>query len=130
MDKRGVLLTLGALGFVLIPIVIYSLVVSRPAASPQIEKLAQCLADKDAKMYGAFWCAHCQSQKRLFGTSFSKIKYIECSLPDGKTQTQECQEVGIKSYPTWEFNDGSRLEGQISLAVLAQKADCEEVKSE
>lgn len=122
-------MTLGTLGLVLIPIVIYSLAVSRPAAKPQVEKLAQCLANKGAKMYGAFWCAHCQSQKRLFGTSFNKIKYIECSLPDGKTQTDECREAGVSGYPTWEFSDGSRLEGQISLETLAQKTECGEVSN-
>jgi hypothetical protein len=27
---------------------------------------AQCLKDKDAKFYGAFWCPHCQNQKAMF----------------------------------------------------------------
>ena len=35
-----------------------------------------------------------------------------------------CQEKNIESYPTWEFNDGSRLDGEISLTQLAEKTGC------
>ena len=127
MDKKSLGLTLGMLGLVLIPIAIYGAVVAGPAGPGKFDQLAQCLTDKGTKMYGAYWCTHCQSQKRLFGKSFSKIKYIECSLPGGQEQTQECKDAGVNSYPTWEFGDGSRLEGQISLEILAEKSNCKEV---
>jgi len=124
MDKKGVWITLGTIGLVLVPLIIYAAVATPKISLGQHDQLAQCLTDKDAKMYGAYWCSHCQNQKRMFGQSFEKINYIECSLPDGKTQTEQCQEAGIKGYPTWEFSDGSRLEGEVSLDVLAEKSGC------
>jgi hypothetical protein len=124
MERKGLWLTLGMLALVLVPIIVYSLLVAGPAASSKYDQLAQCLTDKGAKMYGAYWCTHCASQKRLFGKSFSKIKYIECSLPGGQEQTEECTQAGIKGYPTWEFGDASRVDGQMSLEALAQKTQC------
>ena len=75
-------------------------------------------------MYGAFWCPHCLKQKELFGNSFSKVAYIECSLPDKSGQTQICRDAKIESYPTWEFSDGSRLVGEQTLENLATKTGC------
>lgn len=123
MDQKGIWITLGTIGLVAIPIVIYSLLTDR-STSGVSDAFAQCLTEKGAKMYGAYWCSHCLSQKKMFGQSFSKINYIECSLPDGKTQTQACQAAGIKGYPTWEFGDGSRLEGEVSLDKLTEKSGC------
>jgi hypothetical protein len=123
MDKKGIGITLGTIALVAVPLVIYSLLMSRSAGGAK-DAFALCLTQNGAKMYGTYWCSHCLSQKRLFGSSFSKINYIECSLPDGKTQTQECREAGIKAYPTWEFGDGSRREGELSLEALAEKTNC------
>lgn len=69
----------------------------------KLDEFAQCLGQKGVKFYGAFWCPHCQAQKALFGNSKDKLPYIECSQPDGKTQTQICIDKGIQSYPTWSF---------------------------
>lgn len=125
MDKKNIGLTLGLLILVLVPIGWYAVTAARPAVNrEEAEHLAQCLTDSGAKMFGAYWCSHCQSQKQLFGAAFSRINYIECSLPDGQTQTQVCREAGIKGYPTWEFGDGSRAEGQLTLAALAEKTEC------
>lgn len=82
--------------------------------------LAQHLADTGAIFYGAWWCPHCHDQKQLFGEEAAQtISYIECSTPDGQSQTPECQEAGITGYPTWEIN-GERLSGTQTLAELAQ----------
>lgn len=89
------------------------------------DQFAQCLKDQGAVFYGAFWCPHCKAQKKMFGSSEKLIPYVECSTLDGKGQTQECIEKGIKSYPTWEFIDGTQLNGQIPLAQLAEKTSCE-----
>ena len=123
MDKKSLGITLGTIGLVLVPLIIYA-VVSSSRSGGNYDQLAQCLTDEGAKMYGAYWCSHCQNQKRLFGKSWSKINYIECSLPDGQTQTQVCQEAGINSYPTWEFADSSRIEGEASLNALTEKTGC------
>lgn len=89
------------------------------------DQLAQCLEEKGAIFYGAFWCPHCQEQKKMFGNSAELLPYLECSTPDGKAQTQECIDKEIKQYPTWEFADGSRLTGEQQPATLAEKAGCE-----
>lgn len=91
----------------------------------QYDGLAQCLKDKGVVFYGAFWCPHCQEQKQVFGNSAKLLPYVECSQPDGKTQTQICIDKKVESYPTWEFADGSRLNGEQTPQALAEKAGCE-----
>jgi hypothetical protein len=87
--------------------------------------LAQCLTDKGAKMYGAYWCPHCQQQKKLFGKAFSKVTYVECAIPGNpREQTPACKDANISGYPTWVFADGSRTNGEQSLADLAVKTGC------
>ncbi|TSC85533.1 MAG: vitamin K epoxide reductase [Parcubacteria group bacterium Gr01-1014_8] len=90
----------------------------------QYDALAQCLKDKGALFYGAFWCPHCQEQKKMFGNSAKLLPYVECSLADQKTQTPICIEKEIKSYPTWIFADGSKLTGEQQPKVLAEKTGC------
>src|SRR3989338_3431659 len=89
------------------------------------DTFATCLKDKGATFYGAFWCPHCQKQKKLFGSSQKLLPYVECSTADANGQTQACIDKKVSSYPTWEFVDGSRLNGEISLAQLAEKTSCE-----
>ena len=90
----------------------------------QYEAFAKCVTESGAKMYGTFWCPHCKEQKRELGKSWQYIDYIECSTPDGKSQTGECRAAGINGYPTWEFKDGSREEGKLSLTFLSKKTGC------
>ena len=90
----------------------------------QYDSLAQCIKDKGAVFYGAFWCPHCQAQKKFFGNSAKLLPYVECSQPDGKMQTQICIDKKIESYPTWEFPDGSRITGQQEPKDLAEKTGC------
>jgi hypothetical protein len=94
-------------------------------APGQYDAFAQCINDSGATFFGAFWCPHCAEQKRLFGTSVQYLPYHECSTPDGQSQNQSCIDVGIKTYPTWQFADGSRAEGVQPLSALAQKTGCE-----
>ncbi len=88
------------------------------------DTFAQCLKDKGAIFYGAFWCPHCKAEKALFGSSVKLLPYVECSTSDAKDQTQACKDKKIESYPTWEFVDGSRLNGEIPLDKLAEKTQC------
>jgi thiol-disulfide isomerase/thioredoxin len=78
------------------------------------DEFAQCLKDNGVKFYGAFWCPHCQAQKKLFKKSAKKLPYIECSTANGSSQLPVCTDVGIQSYPTWEFADGTRKTGDSS----------------
>ena len=91
----------------------------------KLDTFAQCLGEKGATFYGAFWCPHCQNQKALFGNSAKLLPYIECSTSDGKQQLQICTDAGITGYPTWEFANGERLSGEVALKVLSEKTGCE-----
>jgi len=95
-----------------------------PVELGKYDSFATCLQDKGAVFYGAFWCSHCQAQKKMFGSSAKLLPYVECSTLDAKSQTQVCIDKGVSSYPTWEFADGSRLNGEIALSVLAEKTGC------
>lgn len=97
---------------------------SAPPGPGKYDTFAACLKDKGATFYGAFWCPHCQAQKKLFGVSQKLLPYIECSFPNGQGQTQICKDKKIEGYPTWEFADGTRLNGEIPLQQLADKTSC------
>jgi thiol-disulfide isomerase/thioredoxin len=88
------------------------------------DSFATCIADSGTKFYGAFWCPHCQAQKALFGKSEKKLPYVECSQPNGNTQTQVCIDAEIKTYPTWEYPDGTRETGERSFEELAAETGC------
>lgn len=88
------------------------------------DALAQCLTDKGAKFYGAFWCPHCNTQKQWFGNSAKLLPYVECSEADRKTQTPICVEKEVKQYPTWILADGTRIVGEQKPEVLAEKVGC------
>ena len=109
---------------------------------PRIEALANCLADKGIKEYGAFWCPNCAKQSELFGKADSILKdreiYIECdprcSVPKENLpvackgvvgQTGLCLEKSVNKYPHWEFPNGDILLGVQELKALADKAGCE-----
>lgn len=94
------------------------------ATPGKLDTFAQCLKDEGAVFYGAFWCSHCQNQKKMFGRSAKILPYVECSTPDGKRQFPVCVEKKIEGYPTWEFADGSRESGEVPLEKLAQKTGC------
>lgn len=115
----GALIALVAVG------VIWFIAVSiQPPQPGKLDAFASCLKDKGALFYGAWWCPHCQNQKKESGNSAHLLPYIECSTPDGQSQNTICTEKGIQSYPTWVFKDGSRLTGEIPLDQLAQKTGC------
>jgi thiol-disulfide isomerase/thioredoxin len=87
------------------------------------DTFAQCITDAGAKFYGAFWCPHCQAQKKLLGNS-KKIPYTECSTPDGKSMNKVCSDAGIDGYPTWIYKDGTKSDGEQTLAQLSEKTNC------
>jgi hypothetical protein len=96
--------------------------VLRPADAPE-DPVARALADhlvhSGVKFYGAQWCPHCQQQKALFGSAAKHLPYIECSPGGvGTPQAQVCNDMGIKSYPTWIIN-GQRVEEVLSMTDLA-----------
>jgi len=90
----------------------------------QYDELALCLKEKQVKFYGAFWCSNCEDQKEMFGKSAKKLPYIECSPSNRQGQLPVCVEADITAYPTWEFADGSREVGVMSLADITERAEC------
>jgi len=92
--------------------------------SGKYDSFAQCLTDKGATFYGAYWCPHCANQKNLFGSSMKNVNYVECSLPNKAGQTEICIQKNITGYPTWEFADGNRTYGEQSFEKLSQKTGC------
>lgn len=91
----------------------------------ELDDFAKCLRDKDAKFYGAFWCPHCQSQKKLFGGSQKYLPYVECSTSDSRGQLKTCADAKIEAYPTWQFADNSKLQGELTLQELSKRSGCQ-----
>ncbi|MFA5009749.1 MAG: hypothetical protein WC553_00765 [Patescibacteria group bacterium] len=89
------------------------------------ENLAKALTAAGAKMYGAYWCSHCQAQKAMFGSAWQSAPYVECSpnKNDPSVQSPACVTAGLQGYPTWIFADGTRVERVMSFDELAQKID-------
>lgn len=94
-----------------------------PERITRFDDFAQCISDAGAKFYGAYWCPHCQAQKKLLENS-KKIPYIECSTPDGKAQTQICLDEKITGYPTWIYGNGTRVDGEQTLEELSTQTGC------
>lgn len=90
------------------------------------DAFARCLGDRGVKMYGAWWCPHCQEQKDKFAASFEYAPYIECGIKgDLKGQNPQCKEDGIKHYPTWQFPPtGERVERVFELQELSDRTGC------
>ena len=98
---------------------------SQEDTSGRLDEFAKCLKDKEAVFYGAFWCSHCQAQKKLFGSSKQYLPYVECSTPDSKNQLPVCKDQNITNYPTWKFADGTMTTGEMGLQQLAEKTGCQ-----
>ncbi|XP_056685222.1 thiol-disulfide oxidoreductase LTO1-like isoform X1 [Spinacia oleracea] len=84
---------------------------------------AKILKSTGAKMYGAFWCSHCQEQKEMFGReAMQLLDYVEC-FPDGVKKgikmVSACSDVGIEGFPTWLIN-GEVISGEKTLEELAE----------
>jgi len=89
-----------------------------------IESLAKCLSENNVKMYGAFWCGHCQNQKSLFEGNLESMNiYVECDPRGDNSQTDLCLDKGIRVYPTWEIN-GQLYTGEKSFSQLAELSQC------
>jgi glutaredoxin len=122
-DMKGIYIFWGLIILIVFAVLGSSLFIS--AQPGRLDSFAQCLKDRGAVFYGAFWCPHCAAQKALFGRSSVHLPYVECSTPDGQGQLQICVDKEITNYPTWIFADGERLTGEIPLQQLAEKTQCE-----
>ena len=91
----------------------------------EFDALAKCLTEKGVVMYGAYWCSHCQEQKKAFRDSFEFITYMECASPeDPQKMTAQCKAAGISGYPTWIFPGNVKLGGEQTLEKLSKVSEC------
>jgi|SRR5579859_1800363 len=88
------------------------------------DSFAQCLASKQAKMYGLYWCPHCIDQKAMFGDSFHYVPYVECAIRGSKELATECKVAGVHLFPSWQFGMDPPKEGVLSLQTLSEKTGC------
>jgi glutaredoxin len=78
----------------------YRGITGRVTEPGQYDEFAQYLTQQGATMYGTEWCSHCKNQKKLFGSSFQYIDYVDCDY-----NKQECTDAGVRGYPTWKINN-------------------------
>jgi len=89
------------------------------------DNFAKCLATKQAKMYGLYWCPHCAEQKEMFGASFHYVPYVECAIKGVPHElAPECKAAGAKLFPSWQFGTDPPKEGVLSLPELSAKTGC------
>jgi hypothetical protein len=90
------------------------------------DKFAQCLAGKQATMYGLYYCPHCVEQKQMFGESFHYVPYVECALkgPPAPLLAPRCKAAGVKLFPSWQFGSDPPKEGVLSLDALSDRTGC------
>lgn len=98
-------------------VVAYQFYLNQP--KPELNQFAQCVTTKGWTMYGAYWCGHCQNEKRAYGSAFQYIKYVECA-----EQTEVCNQQGISGFPTWIGPNGEREEGELGLEKMAELSGC------
>lgn len=82
---------------------------------------AQALAASQTTFYGAGWCPNCTAQKELFQDGQVYLPFVEVTNPD-RSPNQRGIDDNVSVYPTWEFPDGSRLEGLQSLETIAARS--------
>lgn len=90
----------------------------------KIDVFSKCITENGATMYGTFWCPTCAKTKKMFGTSFQYIKYVECDPRGENEQSELCIQKGIDKYDTWEFTDGSRIISNPTFEQLSEKTGC------
>jgi hypothetical protein len=88
------------------------------------DSFAKCLATKQAKMYGLYWCPHCLEQKEMFGDAFHYVPYVECAIKGSSEEAAVCKIAGVKFFPSWQFGAEPPKEGVLSLEALSDKTGC------
>ncbi|MFH1630900.1 MAG: hypothetical protein ABIA21_01610 [Candidatus Aenigmatarchaeota archaeon] len=86
-----------------------------------VEEFAECLTHNDVIMMGSDGCPHCRDQKKIFGTAFRNVNYVNCDTDEEKVN---CVSASVKAYPTWFFGL-KRYEGVKSLESLSNLSGCD-----
>jgi hypothetical protein len=109
---------------VVVALFVAAFLVGRYYRGHKYDSFAKCLASKQAKMYGLYWCPHCADQKSEFGASFRYVPYVECAIKGSHEMMPECKAAGVKLFPSWQFGSGPPKEGLLSLQALSDKTGC------
>ncbi len=90
-------------------------------AAPDLVAFAKALSDGGVVFFGAAWCPNCTEQKELFEDGQNYLPFVEVTNPDHSLNATGTAE-GISSFPTWRFQDGTEVEGVLSLADISQRS--------
>ena len=123
-SSKGIIIVAGVIVILIVAIILLFSIGGSEYPSSELDKFAQCLTEKGVVEYGAFWCPNCAKQKKMFGSSYKYINYIECDARGENEQSELCIEKKVEKYPDWEFADGSRLVGLSSFEELSEKSGC------
>jgi hypothetical protein len=118
--KSKKMLTYGAVGILLAA----AFIGGRHYRNHKYDAFAKCLATKQARMYGLYWCPHCIEQKEMFGDAFHYVPYVECAVKGSSEEAPECKIAGVKLFPAWQFGTEPPREGVLSLEALSDKTGC------
>lgn len=118
--KRKKMLTYG----VVLVLLAAAFIAGRYYRNHKYDSFAKCLASKQAKMYGLYWCPHCIEQKEMFGDAFHYVPYVECAIKGSSELATECKIAGVKLFPSWQFGTEKPKEGVLSLDALSDKTGC------
>lgn len=111
---------LGSVVFVALIIVVTFLIFKpEPEGPGELDGFAQCLTDKGFTMYGAYWCPHCQNEKKAFESSWKYVNSVECT-----DTPQRCTDAGVTGFPTWLGPGDVRLEGEQGVERLSEMSNC------
>ena len=85
-----------------------------------IDTFAKCLASKDVVVYGAYWCPHCQNQKKLFGERVPICAVCRSIL----RKRQNAPQRALMDIRLGYSRNGSRIAGEMSFQELSDKTVC------
>jgi hypothetical protein len=82
------------------------------------EDFVNCLKESGLIMYGSNSCEYCRQQKKMFGSQFEELNYVNCEF-----EKDLCESKGITVYPVWEIGT-QRAIGIQNFEQLSQLANC------
>ncbi|MDP3027509.1 MAG: hypothetical protein Q8N63_07425 [Nanoarchaeota archaeon] len=84
----------------------------------EIDLFAECLTNKNIKLYIRGGDSYCDSQKNEFGSSSKYLNIIDCA-----NEPALCQEAGVQGIPAWVI-DGKVYYGNKNLEQISQISKC------
>lgn len=104
------------------PAALVSMASAEGEPAPDLVAFAKLLASSEVKYFAAAWDADSTAQAQLFGDGADDLPFIEVTGPDRQFNDVAAAEE-IDFLPTWEFPDGSRFEGVLTLAEISSRSE-------